>query len=231
MDTYAARIAPILNDAYVSLRRAAGPRTRDLVEARGIERGAVGILADVYFAILDHPIPDAGLAAVTRYADPVEVAASIECTAGAGLIVRDPVGRLDLTGSGRELMCAMAQTIAADRPVDDAVNEMLARLLIAGRADGGDAFAAMTPPYEPPDASAAMLFSHRLGALRHYRADAHAAAWSARGLSAAEMVALPAGDLRRAIEDDTNRRDEPIYAVLSDAEREAFHDGVRALIH
>jgi hypothetical protein len=59
----------------------------------------------------------------------------------------------------------------------------------------------------------------RLGALRHHRADAHRAAWTAAGLTLPELLALPDGGLRQEIDDDTNRRDAPIYAALTGDER------------
>ncbi|HEY2791260.1 MAG TPA: hypothetical protein VGJ28_02825, partial [Micromonosporaceae bacterium] len=206
--------------AYVAQRRAAGPDTRDLVVSSGYTFAAIGQLSDVYLAILDHPIPMSGLRAVGRYAEPGEVDAAVAASADAGLVTGgDPVA---LTGTGRQLMLAFADTIAARAAPAIGVTALLGTLIDAGRSDAGPGFAAMTPPYEPESATEPMRYAHRLGAFRHHRADAHAAAWAAHGLTAAEMLALDDPDLRRAIEDDTNRRDEPVYTVLTDTERESL---------
>ena len=63
--------------------------------------------------------------------------------------------------------------------------ELVGRVLTHGMATGGPAFRAMTPAYEPDDASPAMLLVTRLGSLRHHRADAHraGASWHFRPLA------------------------------------------------
>jgi hypothetical protein len=83
--------------------------------------------------------------------------------------------------------------------------------------------------YEPVDASPAVRLTTRLGALRHHRADAHRAAWQAAGLTAQQMRALPAGPERQAVEDATDRRDEPIYQVLDQGEKIELLAGLGAL--
>jgi hypothetical protein len=87
----------------------------------------------------------------------------------------------------------------------------------------------MAPPYEPSDASAALLLHSRLSVLRYHRQDAHAAAWQAAGFTSATIRQLPAGAERDAIEADTNRRDAPPYASLTPDERLAFLAGLAAL--
>jgi hypothetical protein len=99
------------------------------------------------------------------------------------------------------------------------VADLVGRLLDGGAGSGGPAFTAMVPVYEPPGATPAVQVTSRLGALRHHRADAHRAAWAAAGLTLPELLALPAGEPRQRIEDDTDRRDAPIYAALTDDER------------
>src|SRR5215468_7734716 len=66
------------------------------------------------------------------------------------------------------------------------------RLVVAAVASGGDAYAAVAPPYEPPGASPEFLLHHRLAVLRYHRADAHAAAWL-RGRSANASRPRPTG--------------------------------------
>jgi hypothetical protein len=74
-----------------------------------------------------------------------------------------------------------------------------------------------------------VLLTTRLGSLRHHRADAHRAAWRAAGLTAAQIKALPDGPERAAIEAETDRRDEPAYAVLTEDERWELLAGLGAL--
>ncbi|GAB4003314.1 hypothetical protein GCM10029992_44490 [Glycomyces albus] len=87
----------------------------------------------------------------------------------------------------------------------------------------------MTPVFEPHGASAATILASRLGALRHHRADAHRSAWAEAGLTVDEIKALPAGPHRERIDAETNRRDEPIYGVLTDGERLELLAGLGAL--
>jgi hypothetical protein len=68
-----------------------------------------------------------------------------------------------------------------------------------------------------------------LSVLRYHRADAHAAAWQAAGLTADAMIQLPEGPLRAAIEEETNRRAGVPYAALSIDERVALLAGLAAL--
>jgi hypothetical protein len=87
----------------------------------------------------------------------------------------------------------------------------------------------MAPPYEPADATVALLLHHRLSVLRYHRADAHAAAWQAAGVTGEAMKQMPAGPPRNAIEAETNRRAGVPYAVLSPDERIRLLAGLAAL--
>jgi hypothetical protein len=101
--------------------------------------------------------------------------------------------------------------------------ETAGRLLAAAGGSGGAAFGAFAPPYERRADPPGLLLFNRLGALRYHRSDAHAAAWAARGLTAAGMVRLGAGDpLRRQIEAETDRLAAPPYAALTAEQRLAF---------
>jgi hypothetical protein len=111
----------------------------------------------------------------------------------------------------------------------NALNDLAGRVVQAGLATGGDAYMTMAPPYEPADATVGVLLHHRLSVLRYHRADAHAAAWQAAGLTAEAMVQLPEGPMRAAIEAETNRRAGVPYAVLSVDERVALLAGLAAL--
>ena len=108
-------------------------------------------------------------------------------------------------------------------------SQLAGRVVQAGLATGGDAYMTMAPPYEPADATVGVLLHHRLSVLRYHRADAHAAAWQAAGLTSEAMTQLPAGPVRAAIEAETNRRAGVPYATLSVDERVALLAGLAAL--
>jgi len=110
-----------------------------------------------------------------------------------------------------------------------ALNDLAGRVVLAGLATGGDAYLTMAPPYEPADATVGVLLHHRLSVLRYHRADAHAAAWQAVGLTSQAMMQLPEGPVRTAIEAETNRRAGVPYATMSVAERGALLTGLAAL--
>jgi hypothetical protein len=230
---FARLIRPVLDRVYLSLRRAAAPAVRAMYAARGLEPG---LESDVYFALLDHPVPDAAVAAINVYR---EFDADAERRRG---VVALADGRWSLTDEGRTVASALAMRVGAGagelwsrRPIPTMpgtavlprLDDVVGRLLEAGRASGGPAFLGVTPVYAAEDAATSLTM--RLGALRHHRADAHRAAWAAAGLTAETVVALPDGPVRQAVEDDTDRRDAPIYAALSATERLELLAGLAAL--
>jgi hypothetical protein len=77
----------------------------------------------------------------------------------------------------------------------------------------------MAPVWEPRGAPPGLLVLNRLSAMRYHRADAHAAAWTAAGLTAAQVVAMPHDRERDPIEAETNRRAAAPYRVLPAADR------------
>jgi hypothetical protein len=87
----------------------------------------------------------------------------------------------------------------------------------------------MAPPYEPADAPVGLLLHTRVSVLRYHRADAHADAWQAAGLTSTTIGQMPAGPARDAIEAETNRRAGLPYASLSPDERIALLGGLAAL--
>jgi hypothetical protein len=105
-------------------------------------------------------------------------------------------------------------------------------LPVSGRsADAvGSAFAVVVPLYEPQDAPPGVLLFNRLAALRYHRADAHAAAWQAAGLSVAEIVALKPGPARERLESRTNQRAARPYRILTEPEREFLYGGLLRLV-
>lgn len=228
--TFPATIRPRIDRVYSTLRRAAGPASREIVIRHGIAPESMGLLGDVYFAALARPITTAGIVAVTRYHDPAGVEASIAASVADGLVDRDPSGTIILTRAGRDLLFEIQDTVGAatealwprSTRTLERLTDVLGRLIVTGATTGGAAFAAMAPPYERAAAGRGVRFAGRLGAFRHHRADAHAAAWAAAGLTATQMVALDDPMLRDQIEDDTNRRDAPVYRFLDAYDRDGF---------
>jgi hypothetical protein len=93
----------------------------------------------------------------------------------------------------------------------------------------GSAFAVVVPPYEPQGAPPGVLLFDRLAALRYHRADAHAAAWQAAGLSVTEIVALKPGPARERLESRTNQGAARPYRILTEPERELLYGGLLRL--
>jgi hypothetical protein len=109
------------------------------------------------------------------------------------------------------------------------LNHLAGRLVHAALATGGDAYSTMAPPHEPAGATAGLLLHTRLSVLRYHRADAHAAAWQAAGLTGTTVGQMPTGPAREAIEEDTNRRAGVPYATLNPDERITLLAGLAAL--
>lgn len=93
-------------------------------------------------------------------------------------------------------------------PVVRRLNEIVGLVLREAERTAGPAFNAQAPPYEPTGAPAELILLNRISTLRYHRTDAHASAWQAVGMTAAEMVAQPWGsnwsDRRRQVEHQTN---------------------------
>lgn len=235
--SYAAFIRPVIDRVYVGLRSAGRDRVQAVYDEFKLRPG---FESSFYFGLLARPLPADSFAAVTTYSG-----SDMTDELAQGVAEVDADGTWRLTELGRQLAMAVQRALGNfvaefwDRkPIETMpglavvprLAELVGRLLEAGKVTGGPAFRAMTPVYEPPDASAALCLTSRLGALRHHRGDAHRAAWKAAGLTLAQLRALPPdGRQRQAIEDETNRRDEPIYSALSPAEREELLAGLGAL--
>jgi len=236
--SYAGRIRPVIDRVYVGARSASRDRVLAVYAKHGLRPGFEG---SFYFGLLARPMPATSFAAATTYSG-ADMTGELE----QGTAVVDADGTWRLTDRGRAVAAAV-QLAIGDATAEHwnpgpPLNSMLpgpaalprlaalvGRLLDAGQATGGPAFRALAPVYEPLDASPAVRLTTRLGALRHHRADAHRAAWQAAGLTEQQMTNLPAGPERQAIEDETNRRDEPIYQVLDRDERIELLAGLGAL--
>ncbi|HEX2145378.1 MAG TPA: hypothetical protein VHG10_12810 [Glycomyces sp.] len=223
--SFAAVVRPVIDRIHVSLRLVSRESAKALYASRGLQPG---LELDMFYALLDHPVPEAAAAARMTYLD---FDPAGEADRG---VVELSGGAWHLTGTGRELALALdavfgetAERLWSYRPSSamsgleaaEAAAELIGRVLAAGQATGGPAFVGLTPVWEAPGAGPAQRLVPRLEALRHHRADAHRAAWRAEGLTVEAIQTMAPGPQRDAIEDETNRRDEPIYACLSDAER------------
>lgn len=233
--SYARLIRPVIDRVYVGARWAARARMEAFYAERGVN---LGYENSFFSGTLARPMPADALADGLAYTD-----GDMGRELAQGVTTVDAEGTWHLTELGREL-ALFAQRATAEAAEElwsegpsllpglaavPRLAELVGRVLAHGLATGGPAFRAMTPPYEPADASPAMLLVTRLGSLRHHRADAHRAAWRAAGLTAADITALPDGPERAAIEAETDRRDEPAYAVLNEAERWELLAGLGAL--
>ncbi|MEU3455804.1 hypothetical protein ABZ671_19735 [Micromonospora sp. NPDC006766] len=233
--SYARRIRPVIDRVYVGARWAARARLETFYAERGADLGAE---SSFFSGLLARPMPADALADGLVYTD-----GDMSAELAQGVLTVDAEGTWHLTELGREL------ALFAQRATGEAAEELwssgppmlpglasvprlaelVGRVLTHGMVTGGPAFHAMTPAYEPADASPAMLLTTRLGSLRHHRADAHRAAWRAAGLTAEQITALPDGPQRVAIEAETDRLDAPAYAVLTENEREELLAGMGAL--
>ncbi|MBT2226416.1 hypothetical protein [Nonomuraea sp. NEAU-A123] len=243
LSEYAATIGPVIDAVHVNVHASARKEVAGLLP---------GFLIDLRFTLPLRPLTRRSLATIYRYGDAASLDAEIRDHLGQGTLAEDGDGALRPTAkaltfidglyavhaatteriwAGRDL-----QTFAdlAGRVVDAAGGDSGGEL---GRESGGDpsgepggAFAAMAPPYEPVGTPAGVLLFNRLAALRYHRADAHAAAWRAAGLTAAEIVALGPGPLRDRIERETNQRAAAPYGAITEHERALFHDGLLALV-
>jgi hypothetical protein len=233
---YAAVIRPVIDRVYVGLRAASRDRVRDVYARLGLRPG---FESSFYFGLLARPMPADGFAAATTYSG-----SDMTDELRQGIAVCDADGTWRLTELGRDVALAVQRAIGeaagelwARRPIETMpglavvprLTGLVGRVLQAGLVTGGPAFRAMAPVYEPEDASATLRLATRLGALRHHRADAHRAAWAAAGLTVAQVQALADGPVRRAIEAETNRLDEPIYLALSADERLELLAGLATL--
>jgi hypothetical protein len=236
-DRYAPLIAPVLERLTFAVVRLSASRAASMPAPGGAPADAMRMFAQLRTALANRTVTAAGIAAVYRYRDPGEVRGDLDGLRAAGLIDAAGDGAIKATGTGRAVLAGMYQAGAEVTGQlwsqhGDALaglNDLAGRVVQAGLATGGGAYLTMAPPYEPADATVGVLLHHRLSVLRYHRADAHAAAWQAAGLTSEAMTQLPAGPVRAAIEAETNRRAGVPYATLSADERVALLAGLAAL--
>ncbi|MGN9837589.1 hypothetical protein ACTMTI_05655 [Nonomuraea sp. H19] len=233
LSEYSAAIAPIIDAAHVNVHASARRAATKLAETSGV---TPGLLYDLRFALPLRPVTRPHLATIYRYADAAGHEDGIREHLREGTLAEDRDGLLRLTETGLEFVHRLYEvhTAAAERVWAGhdlpGLAGLAGRVLDRAERVPGGALALVAPPYEPEGAAPGALLFNRLAALRYHRADAHAAAWQAAGLSVAEIVGLRDGPLRAGIEADTNLRAAAPYRTLSEAERDTLYDGLLKLI-
>lgn len=229
-EAFAAEIAPHIDRASISVHHAAGPTGAQLVRVAGLPHA--GVLVDLLVPLLAGSAEIPALHSIERYTPYERFVGAIDDHVTQGMLTRSG-DVVSATPAGLELLTDLrhAQGIAItalwlDRPDTVATLRPLVDRVLDSIDVGGPAFALLKPPDQAD--SAAHSLHDRMTALRYYRAEAHAAAWQAAGLTAAEIVELT-GPERAHIEAETNRLACRPYAVLSDDERGTFLDAVKIL--
>ncbi|HWO68836.1 MAG TPA: hypothetical protein VNO31_53285 [Umezawaea sp.] len=208
----AATVALELHRLVPAVHRAAGPVVRASVTDRPPH---LGLLADLASLLTLGPVPRQVVRDLHRYTPDADVHHADLADAGWLVITDDTV-----TATARCL------------PVLHLVNEVHAATATALWPTP------ITIPVHPDhpmtaaitdDTPAARLFDH-LRALRHHRADAHATAWRAEGLTTTEIKVMPTDTpLRRRIEATTDRIASRPYRRINIESRAKLIDDLRSL--
>jgi hypothetical protein len=236
-DRCAALVTPQIERLTFAVIRASIKRAGPQLMTYGVAIDALDIVGQLRTGLAARPVSAAGLAAVYRYRDADEFRRNLDTLASVGIIEQGNDGAIRATDTGRALLAVMygagaeaaAELWSGHRETVARLNELAGRLVAAAAASGGDAYAAIAPPYEPPGASPELLLHHRLAVLRYHRADAHAAAWRAAGHTVDTIRGLADGPERERIEAETNRRAGRPYATLSAGERSGLVSGLTGL--
>ena len=236
MSEFAALMAPQIDRIRIAVSRALNPKLSPILRAAGLDDHSGHVFTTLRNTMPDRVIDRTALETVFLYQAPEIISGGLQTLTAQGLVAQVDDDRLTLTPSGRELIL---RCYAVDEAVMDemwAGHEQLVAELVAltdhavkAAVDGGPAFSVLAPPYTPPGASHATRLGEDLTALRFHRYDAHIAAWTAAGLTAEQMGALEPGELRNAIEDDTNRRAATPYNALDVDDQERLLGGLTAL--
>ncbi|MEV0234840.1 hypothetical protein [Nonomuraea sp. NPDC050786] len=233
LSEYAAAIAPVIDAAHVNVHASARRAVTELSETSGV---SPGLLNDLRFTLPLRSLTRTDLGTIYRYGDADGRESGIQEHLREGTLADDGDGTLRATTAGLEFIRrlyevhgAVAERIWAGRDLP-ALAGLAGRVLDHAERVPGGALALMAPPYEPAGAAPGVLLFNRLAVLRYHRADTHAAAWQAEGLSAAEIVGLRDGPVRARIEAATNLRAAAPYEILSEDERQTLYDGLLKLI-
>jgi hypothetical protein len=232
----AQRIAPELDRVRLAIFERMKSRLPEFARTHELSApalSAVGYLRNVY---PDRTFEAEALFAVFTYQPQIPVREGLEDLIASGHVASVTDTQLVLTDSGRHVIAdiaSQADSVARQLWPDAAIFEgitPLAENAVAAIDDGGLAYSVMAPPASKPDhLCAAGWFAELLTALRFHRFDCHIAAWHAAGLTVEEIMRLPDGPHRDAIEAETNRRSATPYRTLSPVERQRFVAGITAL--
>lgn len=237
---YAPLIAPVIDRVFPEFMvAAAGRGGRDLALKYG-GSPAVGYLIE-FRTKLSAPGASVGpdqFAAVCRYRDLDAAREALRKHAEHGTIAFQDDGAFTATDRGHEFMVELfalhgdlARKFWSGFPAAR-LNELAERAL--HHVSPGPSLSAMVPCHYPSGTPVEAVLVNNLGTLRYHRADAHAAAWQAAGLTADQIKAMPldaadAGGGRTHIELETNRGAAAAWTALTEAERLEFLAGLGAL--
>jgi tetratricopeptide (TPR) repeat protein len=192
----------------------------------------VGVLIDIRNLLLAGPAPLPAVRAIHRYHPGLDDALGDLATRGWLTLGPETVSPTDrcrtLLTSLMELMDRVftrlwGQPAALLSTLDD--------LVAAGRGTSeGDAFDALADAGHPSDGTMAGRLFSALCAMRYHRADAHAAAWSSEGLTAAQARSLdPNSPQRLRIEATTDRIASRPYRTLTPDRRAHLRNALTTL--
>lgn len=233
---FAATIAPVIDGVHGRLHQLAAPYAEELLGEPAERPPHISPLITLRFALLRGPLPTTGFLLSARYSWVARVHSSITELVDAGwLLEHDRI--VSITERTEVLLNllydAHAKAIGihwATTEVDlPAMAALTQRLLKSASQSAGPAFSLLSPPFERSGDPDGLLLFNRLAALRYHRADAHAAAWAAEGLTADQMLTLEPSGLRDRIEAETNRLAAAPFEALSEAERSTMLTGLRLL--
>jgi len=228
---FAASIAGDIDAATISIHPASRPAAVRVLHAAGLDRG--GLLVGLLVPLLAGPADIAALHSIERYAPPDRFTGALDEHVAQGMLIRS-ADSVRATPAGRELLLGIRQaqgaaitSLWADRGHAVTALEPLADRVLAAVIEPGTAFVLMTPPAAA--ASPAHALHDRITALRYHRADAHATAWTAAGLTAESVQALGAGPAAERLEAATNQLAARPYEILTDNERGTFAQALKNL--
>jgi hypothetical protein len=184
----------------------------------------------------DRAVPLRNFRAAYVYHEPAKFDQALSRMVETGVVAVAPGEVLTLSDSGRELIWQVRAVNAQAAeglwgtgalPVLTLVDRCLQAALTTALPHG--AFHLVAPPHDEPDDSDAARLAERLTGLRWHRFDAHVAAWTSAGLTAASVRDLGPGPRRDEIEADTNERAGQAYRALTPEERATLLEALRGL--
>jgi tetratricopeptide (TPR) repeat protein len=189
-----------------------------------------GVLVEMRCLLLAGPVSLQVVAGLFRYAE--DIGDAIEELITEGWLKRsaNAVAATPIAMAALDALRAAAGRALEPRwgPPLDLLARMNGIVVGAIGSSAGPVFDALAT-VEPPAGPAVRLFE-RCNALRHHRADAHAAAWYSVGLTATSVAEVsPTDPVRADVETATNRVASRAFRSLSTVERTELHERLREL--